>query len=58
VADLNNIYIYIYNVCVCVFVCLCVFVFVFMFEDNTEVDQRISSWRSELGSLDSEYCAI
>jgi len=44
-----NIYIYIY-VCVCVRV--------FMLEDNTEVDQKISFWRSELDSLDSVYGAI
>jgi len=42
-----NIYIY---VCVCVRV--------FMLEDNTEVDQKISFWRSELDSLDSVYGAI
>ena len=42
------IYIYIY-VCVCVCVCVCGFIL----EDNTEVDQRIGFWRSELDSLDS-----
>ena len=51
VAELSNVHIYIY-----IYVCVCVCVFIL--EDNTEVDQRISSWRSELDSLDTEYGAI
>ena len=50
-AELSYIYIYIYihtHICVCMF----------MLEDNTEVDQRIDFWRSELDSLDSECDVI